>query len=102
LETAGHDVVTAGEAGCAQASDAKILTIAQEQERILITRDRDFGHLVFVKGAGTGVIYLRLSPANLSAVHTELLIVLATYSEEELKQAFVVVEANCHRFRHLS
>ncbi len=32
-----------------RASDEEILKVAQEQKRILITRDRDYGNLVFVK-----------------------------------------------------
>jgi len=45
----GHDVVTAAKIGCSQASDSQLLSIAKEQGRIFVTRDRDFGGLVFVK-----------------------------------------------------
>ena len=49
-----HDVVTATEIRCSQATDVALLRIAQEQERLFITRDRDFGGLVFVINAGKG------------------------------------------------
>jgi hypothetical protein len=57
---------------------------------------------VFVYHAGSGVIYLRLNPTNLSAVHKELKRVLETYSQSELKEAFVVVETGRHRFRNIA
>lgn len=37
LRDSGHDVITAAEAGCSQATDLELLSLAQEQERILVT-----------------------------------------------------------------
>jgi hypothetical protein len=67
----------------------------------LITRDRDYGNLVFVQSLGTGVIYLRIVPATLADVHDELNRVIMTYSEAALSKAFVVVSKGGHRFRAL-
>jgi predicted nuclease of predicted toxin-antitoxin system len=86
----------------AGAADETLLTMAHEQARIFVTRDRDFGGLVFVRGFGAGVIYLRLEPSTLQAVHEELARVLQSYAEEALHNAFVVVEPGRHRFRRLS
>ena len=102
LKDLGHNVITASESGHAQTDDIELLRIAHDDDRLLVTRDRDFGRLVFVSRAGSGVIYLRLNPTNLSAVHKELQRVLATYSESELKEAFVVVEIGRHRFRNVA
>lgn len=99
LKTLGHDVVLVADIGLHQADDEELLQVAQEQERILLTRDRDFGQLVFVRGLGAGVLYLRVLPASQDAVHRELERVIATYSTEELAKAFVVVEASGHRIR---
>ena len=95
-------IVVAAAIGCSQAEDAALLDIAREQDRIFVTRDRDFGGLVFVKKLGAGVIYLRLLPSTLQEGHKELATVLQSYAEEELKKAFVVVEPGRHRFRKLS
>jgi hypothetical protein len=62
---------------------------------------KDFGGLVFVQRLGKGVILLRLSPHSLQAAHQELDLVIRTYPESELANAFVVVEAGRHRFRRL-
>jgi predicted nuclease of predicted toxin-antitoxin system len=96
-----HDVVQVGQIGLSQASDEELLAVAQEQRRIFITRDRDFGALVFVKVLGSGVLYLRMLPSTQDSVHMELERVLRSHSEEELRKAFVVVEAGVHRFRRL-
>lgn len=102
LRELGHDVSLAAEIGDSQVSDSDLLRTAQERQRIFITRDRDFGSLVFVQDIRVGVIYLRLQPTTLTSVHQELENILASYSEDQLRSAFVVVEPGRHRFRRLS
>lgn len=97
----GHDVVPVADMGLAQAADAELLREAELHGRIFVTRDRDFGALVFVENFRVGVIYLRLSPSTLQAVHREIARVLDLYSEKDLKKAFVVVEPGRHRFRKI-
>lgn len=102
LTDLGHDVVSAAAIGRSQATDSDLLRAAQELRRVFITRDRDFGTLVFVQEISVGVIYLRVEPTTLSAVHKQLETILASYSEDQLRSAFVVVEPGRHRFRRLS
>ena len=97
----GHDVVPAASLGLSRAQDQELLRTAQEQNRVLVTRDRDFGNLVFVRELGAGVIYLRILPSTLNVVHAELERVLSLHAETELAQAFVVVEPGGHRIRRL-
>ncbi|HKP51449.1 MAG TPA: DUF5615 family PIN-like protein [Chloroflexia bacterium] len=97
----GHDVVPVSQIGYSEAEDIDLLLLAQQQGRILVTRDRDYGGLVFIGNIGTGVIYLRILPSTQDVVHQELQRVLQSYSEEELQGAFVVVEPGRHRFRKL-
>jgi predicted nuclease of predicted toxin-antitoxin system len=102
LTDLGHDVSSAAAIGRSQASDLELLSVAQEQSRIFVTRDRDFGRLVFVQELRVGVIYLRVMPSTLGVTHEELQTVLTSYPENELLRAFVVVEPGRHRFRRLS
>jgi predicted nuclease of predicted toxin-antitoxin system len=97
----GHDVALASQLGMAQAEDADVLRAAREQSRILVTRDRDFGALVFLQGQGPGVIYLRILPSTFNAVHQELARLLMLHAEEELQNSFVVVAPGSHRMRHV-
>ena len=101
LKDLGHDVDTVAGIGLSRAQDVVILRVAQEQNRILVTRDRDFGNLVFVRALGAGDLYLRMLPSTRNAVHADFDRVLATYAQEELARAFVVVEAAGHRIRRL-
>ena len=101
LREQGYDVATASEMGLSRALDSELLKIAVEQRRILVTRDRDYGNLVFVHHAGSGVIYLRILPSVMDEVHAELKKVLETYSEDELAKSFVVVEKGRHRIRRI-
>lgn len=101
LVTGGHDVATAAQHGLARASDVEVLNRAHAQDRILITRDRDFGRLVFVHGRVPGIVYLRMPPSTLDAVHAELGRVLSSYGEHDLRHAFVVVEPGRHRMRRI-
>lgn len=100
--TLGHDVRTVAQLGLAEADDEELLSVAKEQDRLLVTRDRDFGNLVFVRALGRGVIYLRILPSTRASVHEELARVLTIHSEEDLKRAFVVVEPGRHRLRRIN
>ncbi len=64
LSGLGHDVIPVAQIGLAQATDEDLLKTAQDQNRKFVTRDRDFGNLVFVKGLGAGVLYLRILCPN--------------------------------------
>lgn len=99
LREQGYDVTTASELGLSRADDSQLLKVAGEQGRIFVTRDRDYGNLVFVLGLGSGVIYLRVIPPDMDEVHAELKKVLEIYGEEELSNSFIVVEKGRHRIR---
>lgn len=101
LGSLGYDVVLAVDVGLSRATDKTLLDRAHELERIFVTRDRDYGNLVFVQGAGAGVIYLRMLPSTCDEVHTELKKVLSEYPVDELASAFIVVEARGHRIRRI-
>ena len=62
-----------------------MLARAAREERILVTRDKDFGGLVFVEHLGSGVVFLRLAPATMRAVHQQLEGLLQTHSAVEFK-----------------
>jgi predicted nuclease of predicted toxin-antitoxin system len=71
LKSLGHDMALAAGAGLSRADDLAMLRRAQYEGRILVTRDRDFGALVFTRDVGAGVIYLRIKPSTIEAVHSE-------------------------------
>ncbi len=93
--------VTAAELGLSRAVDEDLLKEAEKLGRILVTRDRDYGNLVFVRKIGAGVIYLRMLPSTRNDVHKKLAGILEKYDATELEKAFVVVESKGHRIRRI-
>jgi predicted nuclease of predicted toxin-antitoxin system len=102
LKEWGHDVVTAREVGMSNASDFELLAKAEQDRRVFITRDSDFGSLVFLgRVPSEGVILLRITPETKLRVHAELALVLDKHTEEELRRCFFTVEADRHRMRFI-
>jgi len=98
----GHAVTRAQDVWLADADDLQILRYATDHNLILLTRDSDFGTLVFQhQEYSRGVIYLRIHPITLSAVHQQLLRALTEMTEAELYRSFITVEANRYRLRKL-
>jgi predicted nuclease of predicted toxin-antitoxin system len=73
LEAAGHDIVWVRLA-MPGASDAEVLAIAERENRVLLTFDKDFGELaarsVFPRGCG--VILFRIPAPNTEAASQRL------------------------------
>ncbi len=102
LKDSGHDVITARELNMHRAADRELLQKAREMKRLFVTRDKDFGALVFLKKeTSTGVILLRGKPLDIDAIHSELTKLLTRYNEAELHCYFCVVEWNSYRTRHI-
>ncbi|MDD5204298.1 MAG: DUF5615 family PIN-like protein [Desulfobacterales bacterium] len=102
LRTWGHEVVTAREISLSDASDRELLAKAAEDNRLLITRDSDFGALVFLgKAAHNGVILLRIAPETTIEVHQELRVLLDKHREDHLRRCFTTVEPGRHRIRQI-
>ena len=62
LRGAGHDVIYAAEVASG-ATDAQILRRANDEDRLLLTEDKDFGELVFrLYMTVPGLVLLRVAP----------------------------------------
>lgn len=100
LKEHGFDVVTAKDVGLSEASDENILIYSRENNLVLITRDKDFGSLVFFhKHDTSGVILLRIDPVTIKSTHEELLNFLTKHKDLNMNNRFCVIEAGCHRIR---
>lgn len=65
LRRAGHDVLSVTETSPGS-SDSSILELAFSQQRILVTFDRDYGELVYLRNlpCPSAIILLRFDPAT--------------------------------------
>ena len=81
------------------ASDDEVLRKAEEEDRILITDDKDFGELVFRLGKPSkGVLLLRMSTTDPAKRFQLLMKVLRTV---DVREKFVVVRDDIVRIRKL-
>ena len=80
-------------------SDQEVLTLANNEEAILLTADKDFGELVYRQLlVSPGVILLRLL-GLLPAVKAEIVVRAIASHKEEIKSCFVVVSHRSIRIR---
>ncbi len=99
LKEKGYDVLSIGMDNPSVA-DSEIMTIAMNEERIIMTFDRDYGELIFHHNykPGKGVIYLRLDeyqPQEPGLIIEEII----NNKEIDLTRALTVVDKNGIRQR---
>ena len=97
LILAGHNVIWTGDWD-QDPGDMEILSHAYEEERILITLDKDFGELAIVHGyPHYGILRLvNLSTVQQASVSKKI---LDKYGEELISGAIITVDANRVRIR---
>ena len=71
LTQGGHDAMTVREQGLAGSTDEDVFQVCVAERRILVTMDRDFGHVTrFPPKQTAGIVILELGgPASLRQVH---------------------------------
>jgi len=100
MREAGYDVTYAAEDNTG-ASDTSLLQIAFNENRILVTKDKDFGELAIRFGqSNTGVVLIRIEQLNKSENCLLVLKAIQKY-ESELKSAFTVIQEDKIRIRTL-
>ena len=97
LTDAGHDVVWAG-SWDTDPGDEEILARANQDGRVLVTLDKDFGELVAVRGLPHAGI-IRLVNLRAEAQMSSLLHVLEAYAAELAQGAILTVEPGRVRVR---
>ncbi|MBI4516855.1 MAG: DUF5615 family PIN-like protein [Deltaproteobacteria bacterium] len=97
VRAAGHDVVWAGD-WAEDPGDDEILVIARQQQRIVVTLDKDFGELAIIRGhLHCGIIRLVNQAATRQAV--VCLRVLEQYQADLQRGAIITVEPGRVRVR---
>ncbi len=96
LRTAGHDVAYVAEVAPG-ATDPEVLRLARDDDRLLLTEDKDFGELVFrSKEAVSGLVLLRINPERRLHKWARLHAAIEQFGEKLLGRYLVIEEA---RFR---
>jgi predicted nuclease of predicted toxin-antitoxin system len=96
LRAAGHDVLYITEAA-AGLSDPDVIALAQQDNRLLLTEDKDFGDLVFRRErAVPGVVLMRIDTDNAGLKAGRLAAAIDRYGDELFGRYMVIEEG---RFR---
>lgn len=91
LRAAGQDVTAVSEIAPG-ATDERVLALAADEKRVLITEDHDFGEIVFSRRQPTeGVVLIRFPARARSRLNAEMLEAVVKLGEG-LLGAFTVVE----------
>lgn len=99
LRQLGHDVKAIARDYPRSLEDPDVLAIARQEQRILITNDRDFGELVFRQRLPhCGVILFRLEDERIPIKTAWLDHVLANHSDR--LEHFIVITHGGVRVRH--
>ena len=100
LRQDGHDVLWIREAAPGS-PDSAVLSRAQAEDRLLITCDKDFGELVFKRGAKAshGIVLFRIAQPSAAAVAEK--VAAALRSRNDWTGHFSVVEEFTVRMRPL-
>jgi predicted nuclease of predicted toxin-antitoxin system len=96
LGDAGHDVKYMVEVA-PRATDAEVMNRAQDENRLLLTEDKDFGELIFRQAQPVpGLILLRIAPSQRSHKGPRLLAAIERFGDALFGHYVVIEEA---RFR---
>lgn len=97
LRADGHHVIYIAEIARGS-TDPEVLDLANQEESLLITYDKDFGDLVFYQHYRThGVILMRLPETLSSLEKADILVDVINEKQEELFNSFTVIAANKKR-----
>ncbi len=97
LTEAGHDVVSAVERD-PRAADEELLALAANEHRILITEDKDFGELVFVRGL-THPCIIRFGDMSVAGKVAAMQELIERHADAMRESALIVVTQNRVRVR---
>lgn len=98
LREAGHTVLAIVEME-PSISDAAVLDIANQQERVLLTGDKDFGELVYRdRRYAFGIVLVRLTGLTATA-KAEVVVSVVEEHADRLAHAFTVISLNNVRIR---
>lgn len=102
LTSLGHDVSSVRSRSLRGQPDDKLLELATQENRILLTHGRDFGELVFRRRMPhSGIVLLRLKDDSVENIQNRLRHVLTHYAEDQFRH-FIVVSQEDVRVRETS
>lgn len=102
LRAAGHDAVHLRDLGLQRLADERIIALAVEEKRIILTHDLDFGRLLALGGAAEpSLVTFRLTDMTPHSVLQRLLPLSGSLRAELERGCAVTVTDGANRYRRL-
>lgn len=96
IKALGYNITSVAEID-AKMPDSKIFELANAENKILITNDKDFGEIVFrQKLISSGIILIRLEKQDIN-VKIKLIKKLLIFYKEKIQYHFIVINQNKFR-----
>ena len=100
LRKSGFDAMTINELGHSGVSDDKVFELAREEDRMLLTFDKDFSNIFrFPLGKHPGIIIVRIHPQTIEVTERLLRRFLELTTEDQYRKALVVIDETKIRIR---
>lgn len=99
LRSEGYDVFAVNESE-SRTNDGELIERAARDGRILLTEDKDFGWLVYVRDANSAGVILVRYPATVRKALASSVLALVQEHADELYGAFTVLQPGQIRFSH--
>ena len=100
LRKSGHDVKDIQESGLYQITDDKIVEIATQEERTIITFDKHFGDILRYPPYNlTGILLIRIHPPLLEDIFSALRNLFKNYHADSFQGRLVVLSKLGYRIR---
>lgn len=100
LRADGHDVMSILETARG-ISDAQVLEYAREQDRVILTHDRDFGNVLRLDVTEyAGILLIRLRKQAPEIVLERLRSFFKEHHQESIKGTLVIIAERVNRFYH--
>ncbi len=96
LRGAGHDVLAVADVS-PRADDQQVLELARQEQRILLTEDKDFGRLVYADQQASGGVILIRYPAGARSPLPGDVVQLVADRGNDLVGRFVVMRPGRYR-----
>ncbi len=96
LRGAGHDALAVADVS-PRADDEQVLELARQEQRILLTEDKDFGRLVYADQQATGGVILIRYPAGWRSPLPGDVVQLVADRGNDLVGRFVVMRPGRYR-----
>jgi predicted nuclease of predicted toxin-antitoxin system len=101
LNNLGHDAIHISEQGLHTLDDPSIIKKAEEEDRIILTADVDFGQIVTFSRVSVSVIQFRLFDMSPENINAKLSLIFERFRDHLSRPIIITVQEGKIRFKNI-